>query len=77
MADVFRNGRQSVICMEKKAKKSLEFEGTTVEDAIQTALAALSVPRENIEVKVLCEESKGLFGMEGAQPAKIKVYIKK
>jgi hypothetical protein len=27
-------------------------------------------------VKVVCEEQKGLFGMEGAKPAKIKVIIK-
>jgi len=56
--------------------KSYEFEGGTVEDAIKNALATLSVSRETINVKVVCEEQKGLFGMEGVSPAKIKVTIK-
>lgn len=56
--------------------KSHEFEGGTVEDAIKKAVSALGVSRETINIKVVCEEQKGLFGMEGAKPAKIKVTIK-
>jgi spoIIIJ-associated protein len=56
--------------------KSYEFEGNDVEDAINNAIKALNVSREMINVKVLSEEQKGLFGMEGAKPAKIKVLIK-
>ncbi|HLD88547.1 MAG TPA: Jag N-terminal domain-containing protein [Candidatus Omnitrophota bacterium] len=54
-----------------------EFEGTTVEEAIQKAVAQLRVPKERMDVKVVCEEKKGLFGMRGAKLAKIKVALKK
>jgi spoIIIJ-associated protein len=56
--------------------KSFEFEGGDVEDAIEKAIKTLNVSRETLNIKVLCEEQKGLFGMEGASPAKIKVTIK-
>lgn len=57
-------------------KKSIEVEGSTVESAIKKALKLLNVPRTSVDVKVVCEEKKGLFGMEGAKPAKVKVTIK-
>lgn len=56
-------------------KKSLEIEGSTVEEAIKKALKDLKLPREKLKIKVLCEEKKGLFGMSGAKPAKIRVTI--
>lgn len=59
-----------------KKKQSIEVEGSDVEDAIQKALEILKVSREEIDVKIVCEEQKGLFGMEGAKPAKIKVTMK-
>jgi len=59
-----------------KKQKSIEVEGGTVEEAIQKARDILKVSREDLHVKVVCEEKKGLFGMEGAKPAKIKVTIK-
>jgi spoIIIJ-associated protein len=63
--------------MIRKIQKDFEFEGRTVEDAIQKAITSLNVSRDDILVKVVCEEKKGLFGMEGAKPAKIKVSIEK
>ncbi len=59
-----------------KGTKTIEVEGTTVEDAINKAIVLLKVPREAIVVKVVCEEKRGLFGMEGAKSAKIKVNLK-
>ena len=56
--------------------KSYEFEGSTVDDAVKKALKMLNVSRETITIKVVCEEQRGLFGMEGAKPAKIKVTFK-
>ena len=53
-----------------------EFEGNTVEGAIAKAVKKLGVPREALVIKVVCEEQKGLFGMEGAKLAKIKVSLK-
>jgi len=59
-----------------RLEKGIEVEGISVEEAIKKALKILKVSREEIEVKVVCEEKKGLFGMEGAKPAKIKVFRK-
>lgn len=59
-----------------KSLKSYEFEGATVEDAIEVAIESLKVSREMLKIKVLCEEQGGLFGMEGLKMAKIKVEIK-
>ncbi|MBF0388228.1 MAG: Jag N-terminal domain-containing protein [Candidatus Omnitrophica bacterium] len=56
--------------------KSQEFEGITVDEAIKTASLAIGVSRENLNIKVVCEEQKGLFGMQGASLAKIKVSKK-
>ena len=57
-------------------KKSFEFEGSSVEDAVIQAMTKLKVSREAIIFKVVSEEQKGLFGMQGAKPAKIIVKIK-
>ncbi len=62
--------------MAKQKQKSFEFEGGTVEEAIKKAMEDLGAPREKITIKIVCEEKKGLFGMEGASPAKIKVTLK-
>ena len=56
--------------------KSFEFEGGTVEEAIKKAAKSLRIPRDGFEVKVVCEEKRGLFGMEGEKPAKIRITIK-
>ncbi|MCA9400513.1 MAG: Jag N-terminal domain-containing protein [Candidatus Omnitrophica bacterium] len=57
-------------------KNAIEVEGSSVEDAIQKAVGILKIPREQINIKIVCEEKKGLFGMEGAKPAKIKAAPK-
>ena len=63
--------------MNKRIEKGVEVEGCTVEDAINKAVKLLGVPRDALTIKIVCEEKKGLFGMEGAKPAKIKVFLKK
>ena len=60
----------------KIAPKSVEVEGSTVEEAIKKATEILNVSRDEISVKVACEEKRGLFGMEGEKPAKIRVTLK-
>ena len=59
------------------SKKFIEVEAKTTQEAIRIALAKLKVKREDVEIKILREENKGLFGMEGAEPAKIKVIVRK
>ncbi len=54
-------------------KQSFEFEGNTVEEAVNKALRDLGVSRNKIKIEVISEEKKGLFGMPGAKPAKIRV----
>lgn len=56
-------------------KASIEVEGKTVEEAIKKALKALKLPRDKVKIEVLSEEEKGLFGMPGAKPAKVRVSI--
>ncbi|MFA5275555.1 MAG: Jag N-terminal domain-containing protein [Candidatus Omnitrophota bacterium] len=54
-------------------KISIEVEGKTVAEAIKKALKELKVPRDKVKIEVLTEEEKGLFGMEGAKLAKVRV----
>jgi spoIIIJ-associated protein len=63
--------------MDKMSQNVQEFEGATVNEAIKNALTILNLRREDVDIKIVCEEKKGLFGMEGAKPAKIKVILKK
>ena len=60
----------------KSSLKSIEVEGGTVEEAIKKAAEIFNVSRDEISVKVVCEEKRGLFGMEGEKPAKIRVSLK-
>lgn len=55
--------------------KSVETEGKTPEEAIEKALAMLCVSRNEVRIKILAEEEKGLFGMDGARPAKIRATV--
>ncbi len=52
-----------------------EFEGKTVEEAIKKALQELKLPRQRVKIEVLSEEQKGLFGMSGSKPAKVRVRV--
>lgn len=56
-------------------KNSIEIEGKSVEEAIKKALQELNLPRDKVKIEVLSEEEKGLFGMAGARPAKIRVSV--
>jgi len=58
-----------------KVNNSVEIEGKTVEEAIKKALQQLQLPRNKVKIEVLTEEVKGLFGMPGARPAKVRVSV--
>lgn len=58
-----------------KMKKSIEVEGKSVEEAISRALKELGLKRNKAKIEVLSEEERGLFGMEGAKPAKVRVSV--
>jgi predicted RNA-binding protein Jag len=55
---------------------TIEVEDVTVEQAIRKALQILHAKKNDVSIKVLKEEHKGLFGMKGAELAKIKVTLK-
>jgi len=57
--------------------KSIEVEAKTTKEAIDIALKRLDLPKSKVKIEILREEHKGLFGMEGAELAKIKVTLKK
>lgn len=57
--------------------RSIEAEGRTVEEAIKKALQQLKVKRAEVQIKVVSEEARGLFGMPGAKPAKIRATTRK
>jgi spoIIIJ-associated protein len=55
---------------------TIEFEGNTVDEAINKAVLKLGIPKSMLNIKIVCEEKRGLFGMQGAKTAKIKVTVK-
>lgn len=57
-------------------KKSIEVEGKTTKEAIDTALKKLRVTKDRVEIKILSEEHRGLFGMNGNKLAKVKLTLK-
>lgn len=58
-----------------KNERYIEAEGKTIEEAIAKALQVLKLPRKRVKIKTLSEEKKGLFGMPGAKPAKVRVSV--
>ena len=62
--------------MKNKERKTIEVEAVTVEEAIRIALKTLKAEKNEVTIKVVKEEHKGLFGMEGAKRAKIKATLK-
>jgi len=62
---------------ESDREKGIEVEAGTVQEAIKKAMEQLGVSRDEIKIKVVSEEKRGLFGMEGEKPAKIRVTMKK
>jgi spoIIIJ-associated protein len=57
-------------------ERSIEVEAKTTKEAIRIALKRLGIPKSKAKIEILREEHKGLFGMEGAEPAKVKITTK-
>ena len=56
--------------------EDMEFEGNTLDEAINKALLRFGVPKNMLRITVVREEKRGLFGMRSAKTAKIKVIVK-
>ena len=57
-------------------QKELEITGKNIEDAIEKGLQELNCSREEVEIKILDEGTKGLFGLMGAKPARVRLTAK-
>jgi spoIIIJ-associated protein len=56
--------------------ESLEFEGKSIEEAIQAACNQLNVSKEQLDIQVLNSGSTGIFGIVGSKKARIRATVK-
>jgi len=54
--------------------ESLEFEGKTIDDAIEKACSEFNVPREKLNIEIITDGSAGFLGL-GSKKAKIRAHI--
>ena len=57
-------------------QKELEITGKNIEDAIEKGLKELNCSKEDVEIKILDEGTKGLFGLMGSKPARVVFTVK-
>ncbi|WP_242836805.1 Jag N-terminal domain-containing protein [Desulfotomaculum nigrificans] len=56
--------------------KVVEKVGKTIDEAIELGLQELGVLRDEVIIEVIEEPSKGLFGLIGGRPAKVRLTLK-
>lgn len=56
--------------------QSVEKTGKTVDEAVQEALEALGLTRDEVDVEVLEEPARGILGLVGQRPARVRVTAK-
>jgi len=59
---------------ERGVRRSVEASGKDVEEAIAQGLAELGKVRDEVEIEVLSEGSRGLFGL-GAEEARVRISV--
>lgn len=57
--------------------KTIEVNGRTVDEALQTALNELKVDKDKVTVEVIDEASRGFLSFIGVKQARIKVTVKR
>lgn len=57
--------------------KSIEMTGKTMDDAIENGLKELGVKKESVKVEIIEHGSKGIFGLLGFKPARVKLTVTK
>jgi spoIIIJ-associated protein len=55
---------------------SIEAEGSTIDDAIARALQLLGAPRERVEIEILANATRGLFGF-GGKRARVRASLRR
>ncbi|MFH1853805.1 MAG: Jag N-terminal domain-containing protein [Candidatus Omnitrophota bacterium] len=58
------------------SQDTIEVEARTATEAIKIALDKLGIDRVDADIKVLREENKGLFSMNGSKLAKVRATKK-
>ena len=53
----------------------IEFEGKTVDEALEKAVEFFNAPKERLSIDVISDGSQGLFGLIGSKKAKIKASL--
>ena len=53
----------------------VEAEGNSIDEAIERALEQLGVPREKVEIEILTNSARGLFGL-GGRKARVRATIR-
>jgi spoIIIJ-associated protein len=56
--------------------QSVEAEGSTLDDAIARALQLLGAPRERVEIEILANATRGLFGF-GGKRARVRASLRR
>lgn len=56
--------------------KVVEKVGKTIDEAIELGLQEFGVLRDEVTIEVLEEPSKGLFGLIGSRPARVRLTLK-
>ena len=54
----------------------VEKTAKTVEEAVQSALEELETEKDNVDIEILEQPTKGIFGILGSKNAKVRVTIK-
>jgi len=55
--------------------RSIESEGDTIDEAIENALATLQIARDRVEIEILGDASRGLFGF-GGKKARVRATVR-
>jgi len=55
--------------------EAIEFEGKTIEEAIEKATKFFNATRNELNIEVISDGSQGLFGLIGSKKAKIKARL--
>lgn len=55
--------------------KSLEFEGKTIDEAIEKACSEFQVAREKLNIEIISERTTGFLGLVGTKKARIKACL--
>jgi spoIIIJ-associated protein len=56
-------------------RATIEIIAPTINDAIEKGLVELELPREAVEIEILDEGNRGLFGL-GAHQARVRLIVK-